>query len=321
MKTSKMVPLILLLISILTSLSFEITITINITTDSESYNLGDTVLITGNLTKDGNLVTDALVAIQVNDPAGDIYTVRTLQTGTISNPHWSVEIVSIVPLKSSYKRGSTASFNVTIRNNDLSAHDALIILSFYYVDGTPFKNKVWWNNTLNGGEQWSITQSINIPSDAPVGEAKVYGNTFTQLPEKCGFAYCPEKLATFNIVQSGGGGSALSYIQSEEGNFNMAIKIKPLGGIIGNYTIYACSYYDYIIATQQITFKVVLITDINGDGTVDITDVAMVAYAYDTKPGDEKWDERCDLNNDLIIDITDVSMVAYDYGKYGSLPP
>jgi hypothetical protein len=321
MKTSKMVPLILLLISILTWLSFEITVTINITTDSESYNLGDTVLITGNLTKDGNLVTDALVAIQVNDPAGDIYTIRTLQTGTIPNPHWSVEIVSIVPLKNSYTRGSLASFNVTIRNNDLSEHDALVMLSFYYGDGAPFRTKVWWNGTLDGGQQWSITQSINIPSDAPVGEAKVYGSTFTQLPEKCGFAYCPEKLATFNIVQSGGGGSALSYIQSEEGNFNMTIRIRPLGGMVGNYTIYACSYYEYIIITQQTQFRVVLITDINGDGTVDITDVAMVAYAYASTPGDPRWDDRCDLNNDLIIDITDVAMVAYDYGKYGSLPP
>jgi hypothetical protein len=67
----------------------------------------------------------------------------------------------------------------------------------------------------------------------------------------------------------------------------------------------------HVISIQNVT----LITDINGDGVVDITDVAMVAYAYGSTPGDPRWDARCDLNNDLVVDITDVAMVAYDYGK------
>jgi hypothetical protein len=67
----------------------------------------------------------------------------------------------------------------------------------------------------------------------------------------------------------------------------------------------------HVINVQNVT----LITDINGDGVVDITDVAMVAYAYGSTPGDPRWDARCDLNNDLVVDITDVAMVAYDYGK------
>jgi len=59
----------------------------------------------------------------------------------------------------------------------------------------------------------------------------------------------------------------------------------------------------------------VLIGDINGDLKVDITDLYLVAKAFGSRPGDERWNEAVDLNNDEVISIVDLYMVSKEYGK------
>ncbi len=54
--------------------------------------------------------------------------------------------------------------------------------------------------------------------------------------------------------------------------------------------------------------------DVNGDGKVNIWDVAIVARAFGSYPGHAKWDERADLNNDEKVDIQDLSIVAAHFG-------
>jgi hypothetical protein len=56
-------------------------------------------------------------------------------------------------------------------------------------------------------------------------------------------------------------------------------------------------------------------TDLNMDGTVNILDITVVAKAYGTKLGDEKWNPAADLDRNGIINILDISKVARDYGK------
>jgi hypothetical protein len=56
-------------------------------------------------------------------------------------------------------------------------------------------------------------------------------------------------------------------------------------------------------------------TDLNQDGKVNIQDITIVAVAYHTKPGDNKWNPLADLDKSNFIDIIDISMVAKDYGK------
>ena len=58
--------------------------------------------------------------------------------------------------------------------------------------------------------------------------------------------------------------------------------------------------------------------DVNGDGVVNMLDVAIVAHAFDTRPGDFRWNERADLNNDGVINLRDLSLVAARFGKTGS---
>lgn len=53
--------------------------------------------------------------------------------------------------------------------------------------------------------------------------------------------------------------------------------------------------------------------DINGDGKVNISDVALVAKAFGSYPGHRSWDDRADLDNDQDVDILDISIVARQF--------
>ena len=53
----------------------------------------------------------------------------------------------------------------------------------------------------------------------------------------------------------------------------------------------------------------VLIGDLNGDGKVDIYDVATVAIAFGATPENQRWNPAADLNGDGIIDVFDIILV------------
>lgn len=54
--------------------------------------------------------------------------------------------------------------------------------------------------------------------------------------------------------------------------------------------------------------------DINADTKVDGKDVAIVAKAYNTKPGDLLWNPNADINADIKVDGKDIATVAKYYG-------
>jgi hypothetical protein len=62
-----------------------------------------------------------------------------------------------------------------------------------------------------------------------------------------------------------------------------------------------------------------MVGDLTCDGLVDITDVAMVAYAFGS-PGanPDRYQTTLDVNDDGTIDITDVATVAFEFGKSDS---
>jgi hypothetical protein len=50
--------------------------------------------------------------------------------------------------------------------------------------------------------------------------------------------------------------------------------------------------------------------DINGDGVINISDVLLIATAFNSAKGDARYIEKCDLNNDNAVNIADVFLVA-----------
>ena len=61
---------------------------------------------------------------------------------------------------------------------------------------------------------------------------------------------------------------------------------------------------------QPIEYKNVNNPDVNGDGAVDINDIAMIALKYNKTSDDRLWDENLDINKDRIIDLYDLIIVA-----------
>ncbi len=54
--------------------------------------------------------------------------------------------------------------------------------------------------------------------------------------------------------------------------------------------------------------------DLNNDGYMDLTDLALLALAYHSRPGDKNWNFLADLNNDGVIDIHDLNILTQKLG-------
>jgi hypothetical protein len=89
-----------------------------------------------------------------------------------------------------------------------------------------------------------------------------------------------------------------------------------------NYTISARAtfvLFEYNITNNVYVdgkIKIRLLGDINGDGKVDVTDVAMVSAAFGSYPGHPRWNPACDINRDNRIDVQDLAKVSKNFGKF-----
>ena len=67
-------------------------------------------------------------------------------------------------------------------------------------------------------------------------------------------------------------------------------------------------------ASSLFTGNVKVLGDVDGDLKVDITDVALVAYSFGSRPGDANWNPNADVGNYGVVCIQDVAYVAYYFG-------
>jgi hypothetical protein len=56
-------------------------------------------------------------------------------------------------------------------------------------------------------------------------------------------------------------------------------------------------------------------TDLNDDGKVDLADLAILAQAYGSRPGDPRWNTFADINGDGQIGLLDLVTLAQHYGQ------
>lgn len=259
------------------------TLTITVETSKPSYYIEESIEVHGNLTFDGSPVQNELVALTVHDPNNSPVVTRTLQTDT------------------------SGVYNLTF---ELSI-DALLGTYTVYVSSSHDGENAM-NNTTFGLNKFSLTVGTDGKSYRIGETVNVYGDlAFNDMPVQNG-------LIALEVKDPDGNPVVVRTSQTDtNGTYGLSFKL-PTESKLGNYTVYVSSSYEGAKATNETTFEVMrerLSTDIDGDGVVDILDIAIVAKAYGSYPGHPRWNPAADLDGSGTVDILDVARVAKDYGK------
>jgi hypothetical protein len=83
------------------------------------------------------------------------------------------------------------------------------------------------------------------------------------------------------------------------------------------YVVVFSALTAFLLAISMCASVHALTGDVNHDGKVDILDLALVAKAFGSKPGDPNWNPDADVYPDGLIDIRDMAIVAKNFGKTG----
>ncbi len=289
---------------------------IEMETDRGIYNVGDAITITGNVTLNGTPVDDALVAIEIETPNGFTYVIRTVPTGeNASGGHWKVIILDLYACdsvgnpKDLFNKGSFVYINLTMENVDVLPHHVKAAIYIQCSDNTPLMAYYPFAGDMNGDQRISTIFSIPIPSYAPSGEAIIFASLFSDTPKNGGTAYCLEETDTFCIE------STTPEAPQQPQYFNIIFKLPRTDVKLGNYEIYARSRYLTSLATEIISFNVVLLGDLYIDGKIDMRDIGTMASLYGTKEGDPDWNPNADIVEDGLINMRDIQAECGNYGK------
>jgi len=85
----------------------------------------------------------------------------------------------------------------------------------------------------------------------------------------------------------------------------------------GTYTLTAVATIptgSFIFTDGNITVR--LYADVNGDGRVDLKDLALVVRAFGSTPGSPNWNPYADINGDGVVNMKDIALVIRNFGKH-----
>jgi len=232
-------------------------------TDKITYILRETVKIYGNVTYNGQNVTEGFVSIQIKDPSDNNILFRTIPVGSIPSRRWGVEIISAYPCdetgnpKTKFEKGKWAYFKMTAENHEVVSQEVLMTITVFDNDFTPIgiaESKI----TIDPGETATYMPAIWIDYWVSTGTAFVYFNIYTEYPENDGYPYCPEKMANFTIIES-------QYeeppptpppeqpLQNGSYQTQFTLSSEPLPGI---YIVEVCAWYNGWRSHTITTFQV-----------------------------------------------------------------
>ncbi|HUW48319.1 MAG TPA: dockerin type I domain-containing protein [Patescibacteria group bacterium] len=290
---------------------------ISITLDSQVYNVGSKVNLFTNITLDGNSTAN-LAAIEVITPNGNPCVIRTVKTGNVSQMYFRVQILDLYTSTDTgtpqtlFNRGGTAYVNITVMNVDFVTRHVVIGLYVQGSDNRPLKAFYPSQDDIvaNGTIQHLV--SLPIPSDAPLGQARLFASLFTDFPPNDGYAYCPERVANFSI----GASSPILPQQPEYSNITFNLPRKDCK--LGNYTVYAVANYNVLqTKTDTKQFKVVLLGDINKDYIINMRDINSLIMIFNTTPASPNWNPDADVNNDGVVNMRDINILILTFQNTG----
>jgi hypothetical protein len=313
----------LLFLTLLTyseALTFRVTLNVS----KPIYRIGDQANIWGDVTLEGTMVWNALVAVQVNNPNGTPVILRTRYT-QMTPAASEIDILGVTPCdanaraKNWFKRGegNFAYFRIQLENLGTSPRYTEIAMNIYDVRNVAFEALVVFKGLLPAGIT-ELLVSEPLSQDIPLGTAAIYVTALTALPSNGGYAYCPEKSAVFSIADSAVDPAPITE-PPPTGNYTLTFLIDNYATTRnfrpGLYNVTATCKYQTFTANATVTFEVVLTGDINRDGIVDIFDAILLSGSYNAVLGEPRWNANADFNFDGIVDIYDAIILANNFGK------
>lgn len=148
----------------------------------------------------------------------------------------------------------------------------------------------------------NITITVNVLNNGTISETFDVQIAFDSTP-----------IVTLNVVSLGAGETKI-----------LTYEWNTSDGAVGKHNITASATlvpFDIDPVNNSKTKPITIMstsgpnTDINGDGKVNMKDIAIVAHAFGTHEGDDRWDPLADVNGDGYTNIFDVALVAKDFWK------
>lgn len=119
---------------------------------------------------------------------------------------WIIEILEIKTTdihgveKSIFSRGEYMYYNISFKNIAFTYRKATFTVVTYDAKDVPILQSTFVDLIVPPGTYVISLISVQIPSWAFIGDATVYANAFTNLPQLGGTAYCPEISMDFTII-------------------------------------------------------------------------------------------------------------------------
>ena len=95
-------------------------------------------------------------------------------------------------------------------------------------------------------------------------------------------------------------------INAENDNVYYTVEDGQVVKHVDTYIVYDCAAITVIYTSVELSTGSALTGDINGDGTVDISDVTALLNVLD---GSLAQNDACDLNGDDVVDVSDVTAI------------
>lgn len=106
---------------------------------------------------------------------------------------------------------------------------------------------------------------------------------------------------------------------SLDGNPNQTVSgntVVPVEYGHHSITVYGTDISGGTYASESVDFTVSILCDVDGDGTVGISDIVAIGAAYGSTPEDLQWDPSADIAYPYErIDIYDLVSVVFHYGE------
>jgi hypothetical protein len=323
MKKTEILPflfLVLIISSILT-VNAQSTLNVTISTDKSSYNRGDVVSVSGALTFNGQAAT-GLVGLLLKDSTSNPISIRTISAGSVNSPPGIVTTVFLSDVHgnpmSSASTGSLAYFTVTVVNKDSIPRDLYAFISAYDNNGIPISTGFVFQQLIAVNGQLTGTVSVPMPSWAAAGNAYVYGELFSNLPDQGGVPLAQEISNQYTITGVVRGSNQPSTSSGSQGSYATAFKLQTRAPT-GTYNIHVSSSSNGLVASNIASFIVKQPADFNGDGIIDFNDLIGFANNWIAYYNNQAWSAAADLNKDGIIDFNDLISFANAWITYYSV--